>query len=88
MSDCLRRVESPYASHLLFTQEGILDDNGPHERRLVIDAWFAWGAHANAVIVYTDRGIYRGMKECIKRAELAGQEVVCRSLAERLNEDI
>ena len=26
LADCLRRGEAPFASHLLYTQEGILDD--------------------------------------------------------------
>ncbi len=26
MRDCLMRRETPYASHLLYTQEGVLDD--------------------------------------------------------------
>ncbi len=32
VADCLRRGESPYASHLFFTQDGILDDLKPEER--------------------------------------------------------
>lgn len=26
MADCLKRGEAPFASHLLYTQDGILDD--------------------------------------------------------------
>lgn len=33
---------SPYASHLFFTQPGLLDDDLPNERRLGIDAGLVW----------------------------------------------
>ena len=39
--DCLARGEAPYASHLLFTQAGILDDLIPEERRRGIESGFA-----------------------------------------------
>jgi hypothetical protein len=41
--DCVLRGEAPIASHLLFTQPGILDDNVPEERALGIEAGLAWG---------------------------------------------
>ena len=31
MADCLARGEAPFASHLLYTQPGILDDDIPEE---------------------------------------------------------
>jgi hypothetical protein len=34
MADCLRRGEAPFASHLLYTQPGVLDDSLPEERQL------------------------------------------------------
>ena len=33
MADCLKRGEAPFASHLLYTQEGVLDDDIPGERQ-------------------------------------------------------
>ena len=36
--DSLIRGEVPFASHLLFTQPGILDDNIPKEREIGINA--------------------------------------------------
>lgn len=36
--DSVLRGEAPIASHLLFTQPGILDDAKPEERQLGIDA--------------------------------------------------
>jgi len=38
MRDCLRRGESPFASHLLYTQPGVLRDTVALERRLGIEA--------------------------------------------------
>ena len=43
MKDCLHRGEAPYASHLLYTQEGVLDDDVPGERKLGISAGLSWG---------------------------------------------
>ena len=42
--DCLLRGESPIASHLLFTQPGILRDDVPAERELSIAAGHSHGA--------------------------------------------
>ena len=44
MRDSLIRGEFPFASHLLYTQEGILDDTKPDERKLGIEAGFEWGS--------------------------------------------
>jgi hypothetical protein len=38
MRDCFERGEAPFASHLLYTQPGVLDDTLHHERALGIDA--------------------------------------------------
>lgn len=40
MKDCLDRGEAPYASHLLYTQSGILDDTVPAERELGMKACY------------------------------------------------
>jgi hypothetical protein len=56
------RGESPYASHLLYTQEGVLEDAVPEERKLGMEAGFAWAEIADARVVYTDLGISRGME--------------------------
>ena len=78
--DCLARGESPIASHLLFTQPGILLDNDPEERRLGIEAGHAWYRVADACVVYTDRGISPGMKAGIERAESHGVKVEHREI--------
>jgi hypothetical protein len=63
---------SPIASHLLFTQPGILDDDKPDERKLGIAAGLAWLPVAEAMVVYTDYGESAGMTAAIKLAEGAG----------------
>lgn len=78
--DSLLRGEAPIASHLLYTQPGILRDDVPDERKHGIDAGLAWGAVATATVVYTDRGITPGMELGVERAKAAGREVEYRSL--------
>ena len=80
LRDCLQRCEAPIASHLLFTQPGVLKDGEPEERRLGIAAGLAWVRAAEATVVYTDRGISRGMEQGIAAAEAAGKPVEYRTL--------
>lgn len=80
MRDCLKRGEAPYASHLLYTQGGVLDDCIPEERTLGIEAGLAWGDRADATVVYTNRGLSVGMKLGIARAEAAKRPVEFREL--------
>lgn len=80
MRDCLLRGEAPYASHLLYTQPGVLADSDTEERDLGIGAGLAWGDKADATVLYTDLGISSGMKYGIQRAEAAGRPIEYRSL--------
>lgn len=80
--DSLLRGEAPIASHLLYTQPGVLDDDVPAERQHGIDAGLAWKAVAHASVVYTDRGISRGMQYGIDAAKAAGLPVELRSLGD------
>lgn len=61
MRDCLSRNEAPFASHALYTQPGVLDDDVPAEREKGIRAGFAWGFRADRVVFYTDLGWSSGM---------------------------
>jgi hypothetical protein len=81
MRDCLDRGEAPLASHLLYTQPGVLDDADPAERALGIRAGLAWGPNADATVVYTDHGLTSGMRASIERAEAEGRPVEYRSLS-------
>lgn len=78
--DSLSRGEAPIASHLLYTQRGILRDADPVERQWGIDAGLAWRAVAEASVVYTDRGISKGMAYGVEAAKSAGAVVEYRTL--------
>lgn len=80
MHDCLIRGEAPYASHLLYTQEGVLDDTVPEERKLGMQAGFSWREVADAVVVYTDYGISGGMQKGIDGARAEGKPIEYRRL--------
>jgi hypothetical protein len=80
MRDSLMRGEFPFASHLLYTQEGILDDSIPDERALGIAAGLAWGSRSFATVVYCDLGISKGMTYGICRAIDEHRPVVYRYL--------
>lgn len=80
--DCLLRGESPIASHLLYTQDSILNDSDPIERARGINAGHAWMHRADAVVVYTDRGISSGMRAGIDMAAFHGKPVEYRVLPE------
>lgn len=80
--DALKRGEAPIASHLLYTQEGILDDDIPAERALGIAAGLAWRHVAEATVVYSDRGCSAGMTHGIRAARKAGLPVEFRTIKE------
>lgn len=72
--------EAPIASHLLYTQPGILNDEIPSERQWGIDAGLTWRTVAEASVVYTDLGISKGMQYGIDAARKAGIPVEFRSI--------
>lgn len=78
--DSLSRGEAPIASHLLYTQPGVLDDSVEEERQQGINAGLAWLKVAEASVVYIDKGISAGMRYGIIAAENAGVTVTYRSL--------
>lgn len=78
--DSLLRGEAPIASHLLYTQPGILRDEVSEDRAMGIDAGLAWLRAAEATVVYADRGISNGMFLGIERAELHGVAVEYREI--------
>lgn len=82
MAECLRSGEAPFASHLLYTQPGVLRDDDPAQRKLGITAGFAWRKRSDATIVFTDLGISAGMRAGIRDARSRGHRVEYRSLAD------
>jgi hypothetical protein len=64
--DCLSRGEAPFASHQMYTDA--LDDSDPEQRKLGMLAGLRWLWCADAVVVYSDRGISPGMQWAIDQA--------------------
>lgn len=63
MKYCLLHQEAPYASHLLYTQPNVLDDDKPNERDLGIHAGFAFKHLPNVhTTFFTDYGMSSGME--------------------------
>ena len=86
--DCINRGESPFASHLLYTQKGLLDDNIPAERRKGIDAAIGWLEVADYIAVYMDLEITPGMVVGIIRATKMGKPIKLRWIREQRPEQV
>ena len=80
MHDCFLRGEAPFASHGLYTQPGVLNDDNHTERALGIRAGFEWRAAAQKTVVYTDLGITNGMRLGIINAGNHGHEIEFRTI--------
>lgn len=80
LRDCLQRGEAPFASHLLYTQPGVLNDEVPEQRAQGIEAGLAISNRADATVVYIDHGISKGMALGILRAHRQGRTVEYREL--------
>ncbi len=80
LRDALMRGEAPYASHLLYTQDHVLDDGNPHERQTGMRAGFAWIAVAEGSAIYIDLGVSSGMRVGLSRARTAGLPIEFRSI--------
>lgn len=65
MKDSIVRGEAPFASHLLYTQKGILDDAQRDDRELGIRLGFAWSHCADMHVFYTDLGWSKGMIDAL-----------------------
>ena len=83
---CLRHSlllgEAPFASHGLYTQEGVLDDHAPEERERGMRAGWAWVEKAALSAAYTDLGWSHGMQLGVRHAlvearQLGGAWVSC-----------
>lgn len=88
MADCIKRGEAPFASHLLYTQPGVLDDTIPEERELGIQAGLELEKSLVYTVVYTDLGTSKGMEEGIKAAHSVGREVIYRELGDPWKEKL
>ena len=81
LRDALLRNQSPLASHLLYTQPGVLDDKVASERKLGIAAGHAWMEFADAVVVYENLGLTPGMEQGVKAALALSRPVIVTGLA-------
>ena len=86
--DALLKGYAPIASHLLYTQPGVLNDDIPDERTHGIEAGLAWRSVAEGSLVYTDRGISRGMEYGIAAMKAEGKFVIECQLAPEVLADI
>ena len=80
MADSIHHGEAPYASHALYTQPGVLRDEVPGERKLGIDAGFAWRECAELSVFYVDLGWSSGMLAGKADCEAKGTPFEIRSL--------
>lgn len=81
--DSLMRGEAPFTMHLLYTQEGILNDDYPDERDLGIAAGLAWGESATASAFYIDLGVSTGMRYGLRNAQYRNRVIELRSVFDR-----
>lgn len=80
MKDCVSRGEAPFASHLLYTQKGILDDSNESERNKGMAAGQLWLGKVGFAVLYKDRGFSEGMVLDAIAATRAGKVVEIRTL--------
>lgn len=80
--DSLLRGETPFASHLLYTQPGVLRDEVQAERADGMEAGWALIRRCDVMAVYEDLGISQGMQQGIAQAKRIGVRIERRSLPE------
>ena len=80
MRACFAMGKYPFASHLLYTQPGILDDNVSSERMLGIRAGLEWGKLAKESVFFMDRGFSNGMQIGLLDAMTVGRRINVYSL--------
>ena len=80
MADSISRGEAPLASHLLYTQDNILNDLIPEEREIGITCGYAWMCAAERVAIYTDFGHSPGMLLALTTAQTLNLTVEYRRL--------
>jgi len=88
LRDCFLRGEAPFASHLLYTQENVLDDKNLENRKLGIEAGWAWGRKADLSAVYIDLidnwNNYEGIAKGVDIAEKLRRPVEFRNLPDKV----
>jgi len=80
LRDSLGRGEAPLASHALWIQPGVLDDAITEQRRIGMEAGFAWATHAQRLVFYLDFGWSNGMTIGLTRAKKSQAHIRTRTL--------
>ena len=82
--DCIKRGESPYASHLMLTE--VLNDKIQSERGLGISLGFKFHNIVDKIVFYTDLGMSNGMQQARYNAQLIGATMEFRSIKEQIKD--
>ncbi len=80
MRHSVLKGEAPIASHLIYTQPGILRDGVPNERKNGTECGFAWWRVAELIAFYEDFGWSPGMNAAMERALICGKPFEIRSI--------
>lgn len=80
MRDCILKGEAPFASHALYTQPGVLNDDVPEEREIGMNLGWHVMRHAKKSFIYTDLGWSSGMVRGFNAAMDQGVDVAIRRL--------
>ena len=84
--DSLNRGEAPFASHIFFTQPGILNDDNPEDRRKGIEVSLEITRDFDLTAVYCDFGTSSGMRYGIERARKLNRPIEERLLGKNWKE--
>lgn len=82
--DCIRRGETPYASHQMLT--AALNDADEEERRIGMEAGFDMAEQIGRIAVYMDHGVSHGMAQGISRHRARGLQIEYRWLESDFDE--
>jgi hypothetical protein len=82
VADCIRRGESPFASHLILPE--VLNDDDEYERALGIRVGTNWGKYADLVAVYSCLGVSPGMQSAIQYYKGLNKPIEWRRLPDRI----
>lgn len=80
LADAIRQGYAPFASHLLYTQQGVLDDDLVAERELGIALGEAWRPVATITLFYVDLGWSSGMLRAKEHCESGGHDYRIRQI--------
>jgi len=75
--------EAPYASHLLYTQPYVLDDDIYEERQLGIQSGLEFNSVTDKTVLYIDLGESPGMTQAELAALMDNREIERRNLPEK-----